>query len=79
MFLTFNLNWKHVEPFFGIQPTGREGTSIEMFILTFEQGKLVQMYVADDSLDLAIYLWERGCPQAHYKQPQRYVVGLERR
>lgn len=77
-FLTVNLNWKHIEPFFGLQPTGREGTSIETFLLTIENGKVVRFDVADNSLDLAIYLWERGWPQAHNVRPQPIVNGIER-
>ncbi len=41
-FITVNLNWKHVEPFFDLRPTGREGTSIETFIFTVKEGKIVR-------------------------------------
>jgi hypothetical protein len=77
-FLTVNLNWKHVEPFFGVQPTGREGTSVETFILTIENGKVTKFLVADQSLDLALYLWERGWPQGHNKRPEAIVRGIDR-
>ncbi|NET71564.1 MAG: ester cyclase [Sphaerospermopsis sp. SIO1G2] len=78
-FITINLNWKHVKPFFGIKPTGREGTSIETFIFTFENGKITRFSVADNTLELAIYLWERGFPQAHGVHPEPIVQGIERR
>lgn len=77
-FLTVNLNWKHIGPFFGLQPTGREGTSIETFLLTIENGKVVRFDVADNTLDLAIYLWERGWPHPHNVRPQLIVEGIER-
>lgn len=76
-FLTVNLNWKHIEPFFGLQPTGREGTSVETFLLTIENGKVVRFDVADNTLDLAIYLWERGWPHPHNIRPQPIVEGIE--
>jgi hypothetical protein len=78
-FLTVNLNWKHVKPFFGLQPTQREGTSIETFLLTIENDRVTRFYVADNSLDLALYLWERGWPSAHNVRPQEVLVkGVER-
>jgi ketosteroid isomerase-like protein len=78
-FVTVNLNWKHVEPFFDLKPTGREGTSIETFILTIKDGKVVRFGVADNTLDLAIYLWERGWAQAHNVHPEAIIQGIERR
>ncbi len=77
-FLTVNLNWKHVKPFFDVKPTGREGTSIETFLLTVRAGRIERFQVADASLDLAIYLWERGHPQVHNVHPDALVRGIER-
>ena len=77
-FLTVNLNWKHVEPFFDPKPTGREGTSLETFILTIQDGHVIRFGVADNTLDLAIYLWERGYPMAHNIHPEPLVQGTER-
>jgi hypothetical protein len=77
-FLTVNLNWKHVEPFFDIKPTGREGTSLETFILTIKNGQVVRFGVADNTLDLSIYLWERGYPHPHNIHPEPIAQGIER-
>ncbi|MDM9379871.1 ester cyclase [Chlorogloeopsis sp. ULAP01] len=77
-FLTVNLNWKHVEPFFDLKPTGREGTSIETFILTIQNGQVTRFGVADNTLDLAIYLWGRGYSMAHNIRPEPIVQGIER-
>ena len=42
--LTFNLNWKHVKPFFGVlQPTGRTGTSVENLIMTVKNGQVTRI------------------------------------
>ena len=56
-FITITMHWKHVQPFYGIHPSGREGTSVETFLLTIKDGKVTRFDVADNSLDLAIYLW----------------------
>lgn len=78
-FITINLNWKHVKPFFDVKPTGREGTSIETFLLTVKNGRIERFQVLDGTLDLAIYLWERGHPQAHNVHPEPLIKGIERR
>lgn len=77
-FLTVTLNWKHVQPFFDIQPTGREGTSIEAIILTIKEGKVVYWYVCVATIDLAFYLWERGWPSGHNRRREPIVSGVER-
>ncbi len=78
-FVTVNLNWKHVGEFFGLKPTGREGTSIETFILTIKDGKITRWDVADNTLDLALYLWERGWNHPHNIRPNPIITGIERR
>lgn len=78
-FITVVLNWKHVEPFFDIKPTGREGTSIETFIFHIENHKITTFSVADNTLDLALYLWDRGSPKAHNVRPDVIKRGVERR
>ncbi|MFI1564457.1 nuclear transport factor 2 family protein [Streptomyces sp. NPDC020490] len=77
-FITVNLHWKHSADFFGIKPTGREGTSVEVFLLTVRDGKVVTFQVAAATLDLAIYLWERGMAQTHNMRPEPIVTGTER-
>jgi hypothetical protein len=77
-FVTVCLNWKHDDSFFGVPPTRREGTSIETFLLTNSGGKVVRFDVADNTLDLAIYLWERGFPQAHNVHPPVIETGVAR-
>jgi hypothetical protein len=77
-FITFTLNWKHTKEFFGVKPTGREGTSVETLLLTIRAHKIVRIDVADNTLDLAIYLWERGWPSPHNVRPEPLVHGIER-
>jgi SnoaL-like protein len=77
-FLTFCMHWHHVAPFFGIAPTGRRGTSVETLLLTVRGNKVVRFGVADNTLDLAIYLWERGFPQQHNVTVVPIVRGIER-
>jgi ketosteroid isomerase-like protein len=77
--MTFNLNWKHVKPFFGtLQPTGRTGTSIENLIMTVRNGKVTRIEVADTTLDLVMYMNERGWVFPQNIRPTPIVVGIER-
>jgi hypothetical protein len=78
-FITFVLHWKHTQDFGGLAPTGREGTSVETMLLTVEAGQVVQIDVADNSLDLVIYMWERGWPMPHNVRPEAIVEGIDRR
>ena len=78
-FITFTLNWKHTKNFGGLVPTGREGTSVETMLLTIRRHKIVRIDVADNTLDLAIYEWERGWPIPHNVRPEPIVVGIDRR
>lgn len=78
-FFTICLNWKHTKEFMGIQPTGREGTSIETMILTVKDGKVVQWNVADQTVEINIYFWERGWPIPHNVHPEVLVKGIDRR
>jgi hypothetical protein len=78
-FITFTLHWKHTKDFGGLTPTGREGTSVETLLLTIEGGEIVRIDVADNTLDLAIYEWERGWPIPHNRRPDPIVEGIDRR
>jgi hypothetical protein len=78
-FITFMLNWKHTKNFGGLVPTGREGTSVETMLLAIRRHKIVRIDVADNTLDLAIYEWERGWPIPHNVRPEPIVVGIDRR
>jgi hypothetical protein len=78
-FITFNLHWKHDQDFMGLSPTGREGTSVESLLLTINDNKITQIEVADNTLDLALYLWDRGWPHAHNIRPKPIVRGVDRR
>jgi ketosteroid isomerase-like protein len=78
-FITVNLNWKHVEPFFDLRPTGREGTSVETFVFTIKGGKIIRWDVSDNTLDLALYLSQGGWPMSHNIQPEPLVRGIDRR
>jgi hypothetical protein len=78
-FITFTLHWKHVKDFGGLTPTGREGTSVETALMTIEHHQIVRIDVADNTLDLAIYEWQRGWPIPHNQRPDPIVEGLDRR
>jgi hypothetical protein len=78
-FITFCLNWKHTRDFAGLVPTGREGTSVETMLLTIAANKITRIDVADNTLDLAIYEWERGWPIPHNFHPEPIVTGVDRR
>lgn len=78
-FFTLCLNWKQAEVFMGLQPTGREGTSIETMILTIKNRKVVQWDVADNTVEIDIYFWERGWAIPHNIHPEVLVKGIERR
>jgi SnoaL-like polyketide cyclase len=78
-FVTFCLHWSHTEEFQGIAPTGREGTSVETAIFTIVENEIVRIDVADDTLDLSLYLWDRGWPIPHNVRPEPIVVGVDRR
>jgi SnoaL-like polyketide cyclase len=78
-FITFCLNWKHSDDFGGLVPTGREGTSVETCLLTIVSDEITRIDVADNTLDLAIYEWERGWPIPHNVRPEPIVTGVDRR
>lgn len=78
-FVTFCLHWSHTDEIGGIAPTGREGTSVETAIFTIVENKIVRLDVADNTLDLVIYLWERNYPMPHNVRPEPIVVGDDRR
>jgi hypothetical protein len=78
-FITFVLHWKHTKDFLGIAPTGREGTSVETMLLTIEGNQVVRIDVADNTLDLVIYMWDRGWPHPHNIRPEPIIEGVDRR
>lgn len=78
-FITFCLHWKHNEDFGGLAPTGREGTSVETILFTIVGDEIVRMDIADNTLDLAIYEWERGWAVPHNVRPEPIVTGIDRR
>lgn len=77
-FITFTLHWKHREPFFGVQPTGREGTSVETLLLTIREHRITRIDVASNTIDLALYMWGRGWNHPHNVRPEPLVRGVER-
>lgn len=76
---TINLNWKHTGDFFGLTPSGREGTSVENLIMTIRDGKVIRLEVADTTLDLVIYMHERGWVFPQNIRPVPLVKGIDRR
>jgi SnoaL-like domain len=77
-FITFCLHWKHTKPFLGMEPTGREGTSVESILFTIENGTIVRLDVAGNTADLVLYEWERGWNLPHNIRPEPIVEGVER-
>lgn len=77
-YLIVTLHWKHIAPFFGIEPTGREGSSSELFLLSIIENKVVKFQVADLTMDLAFYLRDRGVPFIHNVRPDPLIKGIER-
>jgi hypothetical protein len=77
-FITFVLHWKHTDEFFGLAPTGREGTSVETMLLTIRDSRVDRIDVADNTLDLVLYLWDRNWTHPHNIRPEPIVVGVER-
>lgn len=76
--ITINLNWQHVKPFYGLEPTGRTGTSIENLIMTVKDGKVSRVEVADTTLDLVIYMHEQGWVFPQNIKPEPIIKGIER-
>ncbi len=58
--------------------TGRSGTSIENLIMTVRGGRVVRMEVADTTLDLVLYLHERGWAFPQNIRPVPIIRGIER-
>jgi uncharacterized protein YbjT (DUF2867 family) len=77
-FVTFTLSWKHGTPLFGLEPTGREGTSVETLLLTVRDRRITRIDVAANSVDLALYLWDRGWNHPHNVRPTPLVEGVDR-
>ncbi len=75
---TVNLHWTHVGNFFGLEPTGRSGTSIENLIMTIRGGLITRIEVADTTLDLVIYMHERGWVFPQNIRPTPLIKGQER-
>jgi hypothetical protein len=74
--VTVNLHWTHDRAaFFGIEPTGQSGTSIESFILRLKDGVVTHFTVADQSLDLAIYIHEQGMEMPSRVVPPALIKG----
>lgn len=74
--VTVNLHWTHDRaPFFGIEPTGQSGTSIETFLLRLKDGVVTQFNVADQTLDLAVYLHEQGMELPTRVTPAALIAG----
>lgn len=74
--VTINMHWKHEgSPFFGIEPTGTSGTSVETFLLRLKDGQVTHFDVADNSLDLAIYLHEQGMAMPRGVTPTAIITG----
>jgi len=74
--LTINLHWRHDgAPFFDIAPTGKGGTSVETFVLRLKDGQVTHFDVADNSLDLALYLHQQGMALPSRVTPPALVSG----
>lgn len=76
--ITINLIWKHVKPFYNLEPTGRTGTSVENLIMTVRNSKVSRVEVADTTLDLVIYMHEQGWIFPQNIKPEPIIKGIER-
>ena len=74
--VTINLHWRHDRPFNGLAPTGKNGTSVENFLLRIENGLVTRWDVADGSLDLAIYLHDEGLKMPTFVEPAALIRGV---
>ena len=63
----------------GLAPTGREGTSVETMLMTVRDHKVRRIDVADNTVELPLYLWGRGWPNPHGIRPESIVTGVDRR
>lgn len=76
--IAVNLHWQHKHNFFNLEPSNRQGTSIEYFILTIKDGKVTHFRVADHTMDLVVYLIsERGMHYTHNFAPEPIIQGIE--
>ncbi|WP_345331449.1 nuclear transport factor 2 family protein [Mucilaginibacter defluvii] len=74
--VTVNLHWKHDgEEFYGIKPSGQGGTSVETFLLRIENGLVTHWDTADNSLDLANYLFSEGYDLPKEVKPPALIEG----
>jgi predicted ester cyclase len=74
--VTVNLHWTHNRgAFFELQPTGQSGTSVESFLLELADGKVTSFTVADQSLDLALYIHAQGMEMPSRVTPPAIVKG----
>ncbi|TGX49110.1 hypothetical protein E5A73_19890 [Sphingomonas gei] len=74
--VAINMHWKHDgTPFFGIEPTGTSGTSVETLLLRLKDGLVTHFDVADNTLDLAIYLHEQGMDLPRSVTPPALIAG----
>jgi hypothetical protein len=58
---------------------GRGFITFETMLLTVDRGQVTRIDIADNTLDLAIYEWERGWPVPHNVRPQPIIEGIDRR
>jgi hypothetical protein len=48
-------------------------------LLTIRGNRVTHIHVGDNSLDLVLYLWDRGLHNTQNVRPESLVVGVERR
>ena len=73
---TVNIHWQHVDNFFDLTPSDRRGTSVETFILTLRDGKVIKWEVGDMTLDLVVYLaGDRGLFYPQNVIPEPIIEG----
>lgn len=78
-FITWCMHWKHTKEFGGLAPTGREGTAVQTALFTIVGDRITRLDLTDNTLDLAIYEWERGRAVQHNVRPQPIVRGVDHR
>jgi hypothetical protein len=57
----------------------RPGRPSELDLQTINSNKVTRIDVADNSVDLILYLWQRNRPYPHNIDPKPLVAGVDRR
>ena len=77
-FITFNLHWKHAREVFGSSRRVARARRSRPCYSPSRRSECTRIHVGDNSLDLVLYMWERGWPHPHNVRPDAVVRGVDR-